>query len=156
MIPFNMIVIKSGEQKKLWSFVLCCFLQPFIICSVLAPNFLFSAFFQNIHNPACPPFGALETLSHPYKTTYKARYVHSNIYFPILDSRWKCSWFWSELVQELPDFYAVSISQWMQFWVVSLFENVSQFKYLGTTATNQNLIQEEIKMRMNSGNACYQ
>jgi hypothetical protein len=36
-----------------------------------------------------------------------------------------------------------------------LFENVSQFKYLGTTLTTQNLIQEEIKGRLNSGNACY-
>jgi hypothetical protein len=34
------------------------------------------------------------------------------------------------------------------------FENVSQFKYLGTVR-NQNLIEEEIKRRFNSGNACY-
>jgi hypothetical protein len=32
---------------------------------------------------------------------------------------------------------------------------MSQFTYLGMTVTNQNLIQEEIKRRLNSGNACY-
>jgi hypothetical protein len=35
------------------------------------------------------------------------------------------------------------------------FEDVSQFKYLETTVTNQNLTQEEIKRRLNSGNTCY-
>jgi RNA:NAD 2'-phosphotransferase (TPT1/KptA family) len=35
------------------------------------------------------------------------------------------------------------------------FESVEQFKYLGTTLTNRNSIQEEIKSRLKSGNACY-
>jgi hypothetical protein len=35
------------------------------------------------------------------------------------------------------------------------FENVTQFRHLGMTAINQNMIQEEIKRRLDSGNACY-
>ena len=37
----------------------------------------------------------------------------------------------------------------------STFERVEEFKYLGTTLTNQNSIAEEIKNRLRSGNACY-
>jgi hypothetical protein len=35
------------------------------------------------------------------------------------------------------------------------FENVEEFKYLGTTLTNQTFIPEEILSRLRSGNACY-
>jgi hypothetical protein len=35
------------------------------------------------------------------------------------------------------------------------FSNVTQFKYFGMAPTNQNFMQDEIKRRWNSGNACY-
>ena len=37
----------------------------------------------------------------------------------------------------------------------SSIERVVDFKYLGTTLTNQNSVQEEIKSRLNLGDACY-
>ena len=37
----------------------------------------------------------------------------------------------------------------------SSFERMEEFRYLGTTLTNQNSIQEEVKSRLKPGNACY-
>jgi hypothetical protein len=34
-------------------------------------------------------------------------------------------------------------------------EGVAKFRYLGTTLTDQNYMHDEIKSRLNSGNACY-
>jgi len=56
---------------------------------------------------------------------------------------------WSCLDQNAGQSHSIRIDN-------SPLERVEQFKYLGTTFTHQNSIQEEIKNRFNSGNACYQ
>jgi hypothetical protein len=35
------------------------------------------------------------------------------------------------------------------------FKSAEEFKYLGTTLTHQNSVQEEIKSTLKSGNVCY-
>jgi hypothetical protein len=63
-------------------------------------------------------------------------------YMLIKQSTWSC------LKIRMQDSHNIKIDN-------SSFERVEQFKYLGTTLTNQNSIQEEIKRRLKSGNACY-
>jgi hypothetical protein len=57
----------------------------------------------------------------------------------------------------LPCQQGLARPQCLQIWTAAadILNNVAQFRYLGTTVTNHNLIQEEIKRRLNSGNACY-
>ena len=38
---------------------------------------------------------------------------------------------------------------------VTTFQRVEQFKYFGTTLTDQNSVYEEIKSRLKSGNTCH-
>jgi hypothetical protein len=53
-----------------------------------------------------------------------------------------------------PDFVGLKSTQ--NIWIANeSFENVAKFKYLRTTLTDQNDIHDEIKSRLNSGNACY-
>jgi len=47
----------------------------------------------------------------------------------------------------------VSCSRFVDFYLFC--QKVEQFKYLGTARKNQISIQEEIKRRLKSGNACY-
>jgi hypothetical protein len=35
------------------------------------------------------------------------------------------------------------------------FEDVAKFKHFGTSLTDENCMHEEVKSRLNSGNACY-
>jgi hypothetical protein len=42
------------------------------------------------------------------------------------------------------------IRRWNRF-----FEDVTKLKYLGTALTDQSCMNEDIKSRLNSGNACY-
>ena len=60
---------------------------------------------------------------------------------------------------KLEDCACFQINTWVDVLAMkvdnSSIERVEEFKYLGTTLTNQNSIQEEIKSRLKLGNACY-
>jgi hypothetical protein len=53
-------------------------------------------------------------------------------------------------------FHHQNLNQYQDIQIANrLFENVSRFKYLGITVTNEYLVQKGSKNRLNSGNSCY-
>jgi hypothetical protein len=69
------------------------------------------------------------------------------------------SWDSGESLCFLPRDYCSNLGTYFHQYDIEIanrcFENVAQFRYLGMTIKNRNLVQEEIKRRLNSGNACY-
>ena len=57
-------------------------------------------------------------------------------------------------VIRLEEQYESELSGEIKWGQNSSFERVEDFKYLGTTLTNQDYIQKEIKSRLKLGNAC--
>ena len=64
-------------------------------------------------------------------------------------------YFPTDVGDSLALFYCISYEDHTMKVDNSSIERVEEFKYLGTTLTNQNSIQEEIKSRLKLGNACY-
>jgi hypothetical protein len=59
------ILIKLGEGYKLWSSVLCSFLQPPVTLFLVGPNILLSTLFWNILG-LCSSVNVRVQVSHPY------------------------------------------------------------------------------------------
>jgi hypothetical protein len=71
--------------------------------------------------------------------------LHWSIRFSSLSSKFSAQ---SLFLNNLSSFLTVIMLSWCS-------ENVVKLRYLGTTTTNKNSIQEEIKSRLNSGKVCY-
>jgi hypothetical protein len=65
---------------------------------------------------------------------------------------------WMQLTQDRPRWWAF-VNTMMYPTDIKVahksFESVTKFKYLGTTKTIQNDAHDEVRRRLNSGNACY-
>jgi hypothetical protein len=72
------IIIKFGEEFKLWSSPLCNFLQPPMVSSLFGPNILLSTLLSNTPSRRSS-LNVRDHVSHPYKKKYS--FVYFNIYF---------------------------------------------------------------------------
>jgi hypothetical protein len=74
--------------------------------------------------------------------------VHSYVLSALLDASKEVTKYMLMLSEKAGQKHSITIAN-------RSFESVTKFKYLGTTLTDQNCMQEEIKSRLNSRNACY-
>ena len=144
----NLSVISSTSQLILQSF---CYFTYVTAHSPILPllHLRYSSFSNHsFDSPTSVALHLLHLVSSPWKKVISKGSTILKVH--------KCCTYVDETMSEISTRYHYFSSNHCSRLIENvLFENVEKFKYLGVTVTNINDIHENIKLRINMGNACY-